>query len=140
MALWVLKVASSVSADQDVNNTVDVHNGAKSVVLSCGKVPKDAAAIEWYSYKTNEWKNILKFYHNIAGTSPEYYSGYTDEKYDISGSMHTSLLIKHIKMSEFGLFKCSTTGGSMSYSYTTLLKVWGKPSLDLVFNVIFSKY
>ena len=135
----MLQTPSTVAAYQDVNNTVDVQNGAKSVALSCGEVPKDAAAIEWYSYKKNEWKNILKFYHNTPDTSPEYYPGYTRDKYDISGSMHTSLLIKHIKMSEFGLFKCSTTGGSMSYSYTTLLNVWGKSSLGLIFNIIFGK-
>ena len=125
---------SAVDADQDVNNTVDTKIGAKSAVLSCGEIPEDATAVEWYMYKANEWKNILKFYHNTPGPSPEYYQGYTKDKYDISGTMQTSLVVKNIKMSDFGLFKCITTGGSVSYNYTNLLGVWGKSLLGVVFH------
>ena len=115
--------------DELINATVYIQNGTQSADLSCGEVPDNAIAIEWYIKISNEWKRILKFYPNKPHRYPEYYYGHTEEKYGINESVNTSLVIRNIEPSDSGLFMCATTGGKLSYSYTTLLNVVGKKYL-----------
>ena len=110
----------------DANNTVYTDVGAESVDLSCGEVPKNAGSIQWSVKKSKEWERILKFDHNNTNTAPRYYNSYSAEKYKISESVHTSLVVKNIELSDVGLFQCITRGAHVTYSYTTSLKVVGK--------------
>ena len=126
MSLWLFMIPSAMGVNEDINATVYSYNGTESVDLSCGDVPEMITGIVWYIKKLNEWKMILKFYHNKPDKPPEHYNNYSIDKYDMSESMSTSLLVKNIEFSDTGLFKCRTRGGSLAYSYTTLLNVVGK--------------
>ena len=130
MVLWLLQIPSVVGAvEEDINETLYIEIGAKSVELSCGEVP-EASAVEWNMNKSNEWKKILKFYHAKAGKEPAYYNNYTQEKYDIGASVNTSLVIKNIQFSDRCLFICETVGGPVAYSYTIQLEVVGKSLVE----------
>ena len=123
----MLQIEANTGPDEHINATVYKENGAQSLDLSCGKIPDKAVAIEWYIKRSNVWRRILKFYHKKQNTSPEYSYGHTEEKYGISQSIHTSLSIRNIEVSDSGLFLCATVG--RLYKYTTLLIVVGKKLL-----------
>ena len=126
----MLQIQVAVQTGEYINATVNIENGTKSVDLSCGEIPDNAVAIEWY-IKAGEWKRILKFYPTEL---PEYYNNYNEEKYGISESVNTSLIIRNIELSDSGMFICATTGGLLSYTYTTLLNVVGKKLLGVIFQ------
>ena len=129
MGLWLLKTTVSVSSNDDIND-VYANAGVESIELSCGDVPENATLIDWNIKKSDEWKMILKFEHIKPGTAAEYYYNYSQEKYDISESVHTSLVVKNVQLSDTGLFNCKTRGASQAYSYITSLKIVGKSVLQ----------
>ena len=128
MALWVLQTLRALDFDGRINDVVWIQNGTKSVDLSCGELPHNDIAIEWFSYNSTQLKKILKFYYNMSG-SPRFYNNYTEKKYGISESDNTSLVVKNIELSDATNYTCSTIGGEHSYMHTTMLKVVGKSVL-----------
>ena len=124
--LWLLQTASAIEIHNDINAIVYIDNGTESADLSCGKVPENATAIEWFLQNSEEWEMILKFKHMTPGSVPQNIVTYKRDKYGITDSVHTSLVIKNIDISDIGLFQCITKGTDMAYTYTTLLKVVGK--------------
>ena len=131
LGVWLLQITSAIETDNGINDTIYIDNGTESVDLSCGKVPPSATAIEWFLHNSKEWQMILKFEHIKLDTVQQNAANYSRDKYDISESVPTSLVIKNIDLSDIGLFKCVTKGTVMAYSYTILLKVVGK------FNIIY---
>ena len=111
--------------ENDVNEIIYVENGTESVDVPCGKVPEKATAIEWFIKKSNQWSRIMKVYHTESRESQNPYIGHNGDKYEISESLNTYLLVKDINFSDNSLFKCSATGRSL-YSHITLLNVVGK--------------
>ena len=136
----MLQTLSAAEVDEGITTTVYTYNGTESINLSCGEVPEQATSIEWYIDKLNEWQRILKFYHNKPDRPPEHYNSYSKDKYDISESVKTSLLVKKIDFTDTGLYKCRTRGGPLFYSYTTWLKVVGESLLLLIFQKKFNLY
>ena len=128
MSLWLLQKASATESD-GINDTVYIENGTESADLQCGEVPSNAIAIEWYLYKTDQLIRILRLNKNTPNRIPEYYNGYTADKYGISESMNTSLVVKNIQLSDTGLFSCGIIGRSWAYGNYTILQVVGKSLL-----------
>ena len=130
ICLCLLLILPPVECDDkfEINETVYIEKGATSVDLSCGQVPQSAVAIEWFSYKSNEWEKLSKFYHTLPGSCPKLNDS---AKYDISKSVNTSLVVKNIKLSDSALFKCSSTGnpGNDTSERHILLQVVGKSLL-----------
>ena len=131
MCLWVQQTKSAVLFDEKLNATVYTKNETEAVALSCGEVPDDAVATEWKRYISNQAKKILKIYNTTTEKSPKYYDNITQSKYGISKSVHTSLLIKNIDLSDTGYYICHTTGRDGTYEYTTMLHVLGKSLLNI---------
>ena len=123
---------TSVELNKYINATICVKTGRDSLDISCGKVPEEISAIEWF-IKTDERKRILKFYLNDKLL--QYHSNFSRDKYDIRVPANTSLVVKNIVPSDTGVFTCIANGGTMDYSYTTLLKVMGKSLLPMVFHI-----
>ena len=132
VALWMLNTSSALEHNEYINATICIRNQTESVNLPCGNVPEKATAIEWFAKNLKEWERILKFYIN-TNRDIQYYNNYSREKYDISDSVNTSLVVMNIVPSSIGVFKCTASGGIVEYSYTTLLKIVGKFLLGLVF-------
>ena len=135
MGLWMFHTISAVVADDFKNATIYIKNGTGSVDLSCGEVPEKATAIDWFIKKSNTWIRILKFKHMKPNTAPQYYTNNSKDKYDISTSVNTSLVVKNIVPMDIGVYKCSTRGGTQDYSYITLLKIEGESVFVLVFQL-----
>ena len=121
-----MHTTSAVEHEEYANGTVFIENGVESVELPCGEVPKNAVAIQWSTFKSHEWRNILRFYPTTLERPLLYYGGYTADNYGISESVNTSLVLKDIDHSENSLFRCITAGGGLAYSYTTMIKVVGE--------------
>ena len=138
MGLWLLQTVLAAEVDDHINITVHIYNGTESVNLSCGEVPEHTTGIEWLMNKFNGWQRILKYHHSKPDRLPEHYATNSRDKYDISDSVKTSLVVKNIELTDTGLYKCRTRGGSLVYSYTTLLRVVGK-SLTFQQKFIFTK-
>ena len=119
--------------DADIDATVYIYNETTSVEISCGGIPRIAIAIEWKIKKMDGWKRILKI--NSSG-HPKYKEEYSADKYGISESTQTSLVVKNIDYSTFvsQLFRCETLGDSLPYSYTTLLVVTGKSAPSAMYQ------
>ena len=117
--------------DGEIDETIYIKNGTDTVDLSCGEVPPNALGIEWFLYKSNNFKikMILKVHRNKFSRYPKYYKGYTADKYGISKSVNTSLVVKNIELSDTDNYTCSTTGGAVDHKYTTSLQVVGKSLL-----------
>ena len=126
MSLWMLQITSDMVPHQYKNHTVSTEEGAESVELPCGEDTEKEVAIYWYMFKHNQWRNILKLFPTKPRKNITYYTGYTSDKYGVSKSVNTSLVIRNIDCSDTGLFRCESGGGQSTYSYTTLLKVLGK--------------
>ena len=130
MTLCVLLTISSVVSDEEIDETVYIENGTASVILSCGEIPQNSVAIEWFINKPSGFEKILKFYYTIRNMVPRYPGPYTKDKYDIDESVNTTLVVKSIELSDDGLFQCGIVGGTgNAYSYTTMLQVVGKSLL-----------
>ena len=114
-------------------DTLYTENGIESTYLPCGDVPENVPRIEWEKYESNGWRKILKFNPNTYGQRPwtKYFYNYTKDKFGISDSINTTLVVKHIDISKTGLFRCRTVGGDVDYSYTTLLQVVGKFNMNV---------
>ena len=134
VGLWLLQTVLAAEVDDHVNITVHIHNGTESANLSCGEVPEHTTGIEWLMNKFNGWQRILKYYHNKPDRAPEHYPKYSRDKYDISKSVKTYFVVKNIDFTDTGLYKCRTRGGSLVYSYTTLLQVVGKSTTWIFFS------
>ena len=126
MGLLLLLTASAMEPKDDINNTVCIDNETESVDISCGNVPETATAIEWFIKTSNGWKRIMKVDHTESGEFQKRIIGHNEHKYDISESLNTYLVVRNISLSDNSLFKCSATGKSHTYTYTTMLKVVGK--------------
>ena len=136
MTLCILLAMSSAMFDDGIDETVYIEKGAASVILSCGNLPQDAFAIEWFVHKYSVFERIMKFYYKIPNSSPLYSDRYTADKYDIDDSVNTSLVVKNIDLADGGLFQCGTAGGAGDvYSYITKLQVVGK-SLLTYYNIV----
>ena len=122
MCLWLLQTLSAV----EIHDTVYMENGTESVHLPCGEISQYAHGIQWEMNKSNAWKKILKFYPSIPGGLPKYFNYFSKDKYAISDSINTSLVVKNIDISDSGLFRCSIIGEEVDYGYITLLQVVGK--------------
>ena len=117
---------SAGDTDAYIDDTVTIENGTEFIEMTCGEGPKNEVAIFWSVLKSDQWSNIMKFYPKTPSKKILYYSGYTAEKYGISKSVNTSLVVKDINLEENGLFRCSSGGEGQGYSYITLLQVVGK--------------
>ena len=111
---------------KNVNGTVYIENGTKSVHLPCGDIPENAYGIEWEMYKSQAWKRILKFYLIQHDQDLNHFYNYDTDKYGISDSDNTSLVVNNINISDIGLFRCRTVGEYEDYRFTTFLQVVGK--------------
>ena len=129
MTLCLLLAVSAVVPDEEIDETVYIENGAASVTLSCGEVPTNSVAIEWFIKKDYAFEKILKFYYKTPNKSPQHTDSYTSDKYDINESVNTSLVVKNVELSDDGLFQCGTAGEQDGYSYMTKLQVVGKSLL-----------
>ena len=129
VCLWLLLTLSSVELGVVISDTVYVVNGTESVDLSCGEVPDNANAIEWFMYRSGKNIKIFKYYHKTPGRIPKYYSGCTAEKYDISHSGNPSMVLKNIKLADVDHYICVAIMGVGSHMHTTLLQVVGKSLL-----------
>ena len=129
--LWSLETLSALDPYKDANGTCYTENGTESFHLPCGEVPDNVHGIEWQMYKFNKWRRILKF---TNGEQPKNFPNYTEDKYGVSDSDKTTLVVRHIDISESGLFRCRTVGTDIDYSYTTLLQVVGKSQSVWLFN------
>ena len=121
MGLWLLQTLLAL----EIHDTVYTENGTETVHLPCGEIPQYAHGIQWKMNKSNAWKKILKFYPSIPDGLPKYFN-YTKDKYAISDSINTSLVVKNIDISDSGLFKCNSIGEKVDYGYIILLQVVGK--------------
>ena len=130
IGIWFLQTPPVLGFTLEINDTVLAKNGTKAVNLSCGEVPQNTFAIEWFMYKNNQMKKILKFYMTINGTTSRFYNNYPADKYGISASEKTSLVIKNIELRDIDCYVCVAIWGG-GYVYTTMLEVEGK----LLFNV-----
>ena len=126
VVLLLLLATSAVEPEDDINNTVCIDNETESVDISCGNVPETATTIEWFITTSNGWKRIMKVDHTESGEFQRRNIGHNEDKYDISESLNTYLVVRNIRLSDNNLFKCSATGRSHTYTYTTMLKVVGK--------------
>ena len=122
MGLWSLQIQSAVEFDEKTPDTIFVKNGTESLDLPCGEISEDVIGIEWFMYKSYYLIKILKFYHTTSDTSPIYYNGYTANKYGISDSVNTSLVVKRINLSDTGWFTCRTVG-TVHYHHNTTITV-----------------
>ena len=129
MGLSLLQTVSAVEREEDPNKTIYVENGTESVELSCGPLPENPIAIAWRIKQSDGWKKILKIY--TSGPSEQY----DTDKYGISESVNTSLVVKKVVLSSFdsALFRCDIAGGSLDYRYTTRLQIVGE-SLFVIIN------
>ena len=122
---------TSVGLNKHINATICVETGRDSLDISCGLVPKEITAIEWF-IKTYDRKRILKFYFNEKLL--QYHNKFRSDKYDIRLPANTSLVVKNIVPSDTGVFTCIANGGTMDYSYTTVLKIMGRSLLSSVIS------
>ena len=122
----MLHATSAVKLDEHINTIVYIENETESAELSCGEIPENAVAIYWSVKNSSQWRNILRFYPTKPSINISYYAGYTADKYGISKSVNTSLVVKGIDLSVTNLFRCSAGGLASGYGYISLLKVKGK--------------
>ena len=122
MGLWLLQTQSAL----EIYGIVYIENGTESVSLPCGEVPQYVHGIQWEMDKSNTWEKIMKSYPSKPSGRPKYFNCYTKDKYAISDSKNTSLIVKHIDISDTGLFRCNTIGEDEDYGYIILLQVVGK--------------
>ena len=125
---------SALKPDGYVNSTVYAENGRESVDLSCGENLTNGVAIYWSISKSNHWSDILKIYPHIPTRNITYLESYTAEKYGISESVNTSLVVKNIDISDNACFRCRSAGAGLAYSHITMLNVSGKSLLLLYFR------
>ena len=135
MSLCLLQTPSARAFEGEINNIIYTENGTRSVVLPCGEVPWDIVAIEWFVYGNYEWDKILKFYYYSPGSFPRYFYDDTSDKYGLSESVNTSLVVKDVELTDTSFFRCSTSG-NMHHLYTTLLQVVGESLLTYLVLVI----
>ena len=135
MSLCLLQTPSARDFEGEINNIIYIENGTRSVVLPCGEVPWDTAAVEWYVLSYYGWNRILKFYHSSPGSFPRYFYDDTSDKYGLSESVNTSFVVKDVELTDTGFFKCSTTG-MMFHRYVSLLQVVGELLLTCLVLVI----
>ena len=89
-----MHTTSVVEHEEYANGTVFIENGVESVELPCGEVPKNAVAIQWSTFKSHEWRNILRFYPTTHPTTlfkdfwPDPPSGLVTPKYFFSYLEH----------------------------------------------------
>ena len=124
MSLCVLLTLSAMESDEKTNKRVYIENGSASVELSCGEVSESSFAIEWLMYTGVDWLKLLKFYHTNSDRSN--YSNSNYNKYGISESVNTSLVVKNIKLWDSALYQCGSLGGSITQTHFTRLEVVGK--------------
>ena len=132
MGLWFLQIPPLMEFSGEINKTVNIKNGTKSIDLQCGKVPGNFVAIEWDMKKSDQIIKILKFYQNATVKPTKYYEGYIVDKYEIREFVNLSLVVKDIELNDTAYYICGTKGGSELHSYTTLLQVEGKSLLFIV--------
>ena len=130
MSLWML-CTSALEPDEYVNSTVYTENGKESVDLSCGENLANEVAIYWSIFKCSHWSDILKIYPYIPTRNITYFENYTADKYGISESVNTSLVVKNIDISDNACFRCRSAGAGLAYSHITMLNVSGKSLLLL---------
>ena len=122
----MLHITSSVEPDKYINRTIYIDTGTESLELSCGEDLWNAVTVYWSICKSDEWIKILKFYPQTPSVPTYYYEEYTADKYDISESVNTSLVVKNAELLENNLFRCTPFGEGLNSIYTTLLKIGSK--------------
>ena len=129
MSLCLLVTLSAVESNETVerNETFYITNGTALTNVMCGKVAESAVAMEWFIYKDRQWAKMMKCYNDSSKYS--YYSNYTNNTYEC---VHTSLVIKNIKLS--ALLKCNCVGNSITHSSTIMVIVVGKLPLIYFFT------
>ena len=121
-----MQITSAVVSYKYINRTIYIENGTESVDLACGEDLENAVTIYWSILKNKEWKKILKLYPNTSIKPTLYEKENTTDRYGISESVNTSLVIKNTDLLENNVFRCTTLGDGLNNIYNTLLKIGGK--------------
>ena len=130
---------SIAEPDTYINETIYINNLTESVDLPCGEDVENASAIYWSIFNEwkFEWEKILKMSPTSTDIHP--YENKNTNRYGISESVNTSIVVKNDRLSENNWFRCTTSGEGPAYSYTVLLKVVGKSILFWSFSTMLTQ-